>query len=68
MNHPSYFASLISDGDRSADGAADDRAPVRPLDRDQADRLAHLFRLSLRAGQIHPLAHLVEVHLARKVS
>jgi hypothetical protein len=38
----------------------------RPLPRAQAERLAHLFRLSIRAGQVHPLAHLLEVHRARE--
>lgn len=66
MNRPGFFASLMAEHDHRPAAAADVPARTQPLTREQADRLAHLFRLSSRAGKVHPLAHLVEIHLAKQ--
>lgn len=64
MSRPSYFASLVSPPDRHtpAQAAALPASPALPPE--QAERLAHLFRLSRRTGQVHPLAHMLERYRA----
>ncbi|MFM2066027.1 MAG: hypothetical protein RLZZ584_936 [Pseudomonadota bacterium] len=75
MTRTSLFASFSSEpvpppapAPERRSGSVAAPAGARTAPPGQHERLAHLFRLSVRAGQVHPLAYLLQAYRDRETT